>query len=115
MATLLHNPRCSKSRQAKALLEEAGVDFTVREYLKDPLGAAELADLHARLGRPVAEWTRFGEDEAKDAGVTKASSDAELLAAMAAHPKLMERPILIAGDGAVVGRPPENVVALATG
>ncbi len=109
MATLLHNPRCSKSRAARALLEDAGVEFDVREYLKQPLSAVELQDLHAKLGRPVAEWTRFAEAEAKDAGVSKGSGDAALLAAMAAHPKLMERPILIVGDRAIVGRPPEAI------
>ncbi len=112
MTTLLHNPRCSKSRAAKALLEEAGVQFDVREYLKEPLTAAELADLHAALGRAVAEWTRFGEAEAKEAGIAKDSTDEELLDAMAAHPKLMERPILIVADRAVVGRPPEDVLGL---
>jgi arsenate reductase len=105
---LLHNPRCSKSRAARALLEERGVAFRERRYLEDPLSPAELAELAERLGPPRA-WARRGEPAwtlAGDAG------DAEILAAMAAHPVLVERPILVRGRRAVVGRPPERVLEL---
>jgi len=107
--TLLHNPRCSKSRQALALLEAAGVGVEVRRYLDEPLDRAELEALRAKLGGAVLDWTRVKEAAFKDAGLTRASQDAEVLDAMAAHPILMERPVAILGDRAVVGRPPERV------
>jgi len=118
---LLHNPRCSKSRAARALLEERGVAFVERRYLEDPLSPAELAELAARLGRPPREWARRGEPDwtlDDDAGGRarsawpSESSDAEILAAMAAHPVLIERPILVRGKRAIVGRPPERVLEL---
>jgi arsenate reductase len=109
---LLHNPRCSKSRAAKALLEERGARFAERRYLEDPLSRAELAELRARLGRPVAEWTRRGEAAFAEAGLAAGASDEALLDALAAHPVLLERPILLRGLRAVVGRPPERVLEL---
>lgn len=110
--TLLHNPRCSKSRATKALLEERGVTFHERLYLEEPLTVQELRDLRTRLDRAPLEWTRRGESAFADAGLSADSSDAEVLAAMTAHPILMERPILVVGDAARVGRPPEDVLAL---
>lgn len=101
--TLLHNPRCSKSRAALAMLEAQKARFTVREYLKEPLSLDELRILKKRLGRPAAEWLRWGQDEA--AGLSKTAGDMALMEAMAAHPILIERPILIKGDKALVGRP----------
>ncbi len=109
---LLHNPRCSKSRAARALLEERGATFTERRYLDDPLSRQELAELRKRLGREPAEWVRKGEDAFAAAGLSADSGEEALLDAMAAHPILMERPIAIAGSRAVVGRPPENVLDL---
>lgn len=106
---VLHNPRCSKSRAALALLEQSGVAFDVRRYLDEPLGAAELRDLARRLGRPPAEWVRRGEPAWREAGLGPSSTAEQLLAAIAAHPILLERPIAIRGKRAVVGRPPENV------
>lgn len=106
---LLHNPRCSKSRAARALLEERGVAFAERRYLEDPLSPAELTDLGRRLGRPAREWARRGEP---DWTLGDRAGDAEVLAAMAAHPVLIERPILVRGPRAVVGRPPERVLDL---
>ena len=106
---LLHNPRCSKSRAARELLVERGVAFTERRYLDDPLSREELADLARRLGRPPREWARRGEAAwtlPDDAG------DEEVLAAMAKHPILIERPIMVRGARAVVGRPPERVLEL---
>jgi arsenate reductase (glutaredoxin) len=101
--TLLHNPRCSKSRAALALLEERGIDHTVRKYLDEPLSADELRILRKRLGRKPAEWIRWNEDDAKP--LDRDAPEQELIQAMAAHPKLMERPILIRDDEALVGRP----------
>lgn len=109
---LLHNPRCSKSRQARQLLEERGVAFRERRYLEDPLSRAELEELRARLGRPAAEWTRTGESAFAEAGLTGAATDDALLDALATHPILIERPILVAASRAIVGRPPEGVLEL---
>lgn len=110
---LLHNPRCSKSRGAVALLQERGVPFDVREYLKEPLSLDELRILKKKLGREPAEWLRWGQDEVKQAGITKADAPMALLDAMAAQPILMERPILVGEDAAVVGRPsPEAILEL---
>lgn len=110
--TLLHNPRCSKSRAAKALLEERGVAFVERRYLDAPLSRTELATLHERLRRSPREWLRRGEASYAASGLDESASDDAILDAMAAHPELIERPILIAGDRAVVGRPPETLLEL---
>jgi len=109
---LLHNPRCSKSRQVKTLLEERGLEFTERRYLDEPLDADELHDLAGRLGCPLAEWTRSKEGAFSEAGLDAESSAEDLVAALAAHPILMERPILVRGGRARVGRPPEDVLEL---
>jgi arsenate reductase len=110
--TLIHNPRCSKSRAAKALLEERGVPFRERLYLDDPLTASELGELAKRLGTPCSEWVRRNESVYQEAGLGAGSTDKALLAAMARHPILIERPILIGRKCAVVGRPPERILAL---
>jgi len=112
---LLHNPRCSKSRETKALLESRGVAFEERCYLDEPLDRAELRDLAARLGKPIGEWVRRKEAAFAEAGLDAGSSDDALLDAVAAHPILMERPILVRGARAKVGRPPEDVLALLDG
>ena len=109
---LLHNPRCSKSRAARTLLEERGARFELRLYLDDPLSKAELAELRRRLGRPARDWVRRGESAFAAAGLGKDSDDGSVLAAIAGHPELLERPILVRGDRAVVGRPPEQVLEL---
>jgi arsenate reductase (glutaredoxin) len=109
---LLHNPRCSKSRAARALLEERGAHFEERRYLEQPLDRAELEDLRARLGRPPGEWVRRGEADFREAGLDASASDAALLDAMARRPILIERPILVRGRRAVVGRPPESLLEL---
>lgn len=111
--TLLHNPRCSKSRAARALLEERGVAFVERRYLEEPLRRDELDELQARLGASPRDWVRKGEPAFKKAGLDATSGDAAILAAMVAHPELIERPILIAAEEAVVGRPPERVLEIA--
>ncbi|AYF90494.1 arsenate reductase (glutaredoxin) [Pseudomonas sp. JS3066] len=111
--TLYHNPRCSKSRGALELLEARGLAPTIVRYLETPPNAAELRDLLAKLGLSARQLLRTGEDEYKALGLDDASlSEAQLIAAMATHPKLIERPILIAGDKAVVGRPPEKVLEI---
>lgn len=113
MITLWHNPRCSKSRQALALLQDAGADVTIRRYLEDAPTLAELQALHAALGQPpVIDMMRPTEPEFKAAGLSKSKDDAVLLQAMAHHPKLIERPVAIKDDQAIIGRPPENVLQL---
>lgn len=109
---LLHNPNCSKSRAVHALLTEKGADFQIRTYLDSPLNAAELVALEERLERPVAEWIRPRESAWAEAGATPAGSRDEILAALEAHPILMERPIVVRGARARVGRPPESVLEL---
>ena len=111
---IYHNPRCTKSRQTLSLLEDAGVKAQVIHYLDTPPSATELAELVKALGFSSArELLRKGEDEYKALQLGKPDlTEAQLLAAMAAHPKLIERPIVIKGKKAVLGRPPENVQAL---
>jgi arsenate reductase len=111
--TLYHNPRCSKSRSALELLEERGLKPTVVRYLETPPSADELKQLLARLGISPRQLLRSGEDEYKTLNLADpAITDAELINAMVAHPRLIERPILVAGDVAVIGRPPEKVLEI---
>ena len=109
---LLHNPKCSKSRAALALLEERDVSFEVRPYLDEPLDAEELRGLGARLGRPVSEWVRRKESAFAAAGCSASSPEDALIAAVVANPILLERPILVRGRRAAIGRPPEDILAL---
>ena len=110
--TLWHNPRCSKSRAALKLLEEAGARVTVRRYLEDAPTRAELETLHRALDRPAIDMIRTGEPAFRAAGLSKSSDDAALCQAMADHPILIERPVAIRGTRAVIGRPPEAVLTL---
>jgi len=111
--TLYHNPRCSKSRQTLQLLEENGVTPTVIEYLKTPPSAEELDTLLIQLNLQPRELMRTKEAEYKENQLDDTSLTREqLIAAMIATPKLIERPIAIADGKAVIGRPPENVLTL---
>ena len=111
--TLYHNPRCSKSRGALELLQARGLAPNVVRYLETPLDAAQLEALLGKLGISARQLLRTGEDEYKTLNLADASlSEAQLIAAIAAHPKLMERPILATADKAVIGRPPENILEL---
>ncbi len=111
--TLYHNPRCSKSRAALELLEQRGLAPTVVRYLETPLDAAQLRSLLAKLGIGARQLLRTGEDEYKDLGLADSSlGEEQLIAAIAQHPKLMERPVLEAGDRAIIGRPPEKVLEI---
>ncbi|MBD9463657.1 arsenate reductase (glutaredoxin) [Pseudomonas sp. Pdm06] len=111
--TLYHNTRCSKSRGALELLEARGLTPTVVRYLETPLDAAQLERLLGKLGITARQLLRTGEDEYKDLNLADESlSQAQLIAAIAAHPKLMERPILEAGEKAVIGRPPEKILEI---
>ncbi len=107
---ILHNPRCSKSRQALALIEQAGVEPEVVLYLETPPAADELDEILSKLGLEPMELVRRGEEIYKELGLGgRELSRQELIDLMVAHPKLIERPIVIAGERAVLGRPPENV------
>ncbi|MBV7561962.1 arsenate reductase (glutaredoxin) [Pseudomonas sp. sia0905] len=111
--TLYHNPRCSKSRAALQLLEERGLQPTVVLYLDTPPSAAQLREVLNKLGMPARQLLRSGEDEYRELNLADSTLDEDaLIAAMVAHPRLIERPILIAGDRAVIGRPPENILEL---
>jgi arsenate reductase len=111
--TLYHNPNCSKSRGALAILEDRGIDFDVVEYLKEPLSSDQVAGLLARLDADPAELVRndahFKELGLDAADYRTAESVAELLAE---HPGLMQRPVVVRGDRAVIGRPPELIEEL---
>lgn len=111
--TLYHNPRCSKSRGALELLQARGLAPTVVRYLETPLDAAQLERLLGKLGIDARQLLRTGEDEYKTLNLADGSlSQAQLIAAIAAHPKLMERPILEVGDKAVIGRPAEKILEI---
>lgn len=113
MSTFYHNPRCSKSREALQLLRDKGVEPEVVLYLETPPDAAELQALLKKLKLKPRELMRQKEPEYKELGLDDASlSDAELIAALARCPKLIERPILIKGSKAIIGRPPELVLEI---
>lgn len=109
---IYHNPRCSKSRATLALLQEHGIEPEIILYLERPPAQAALKRLLAKLGISAAQLVRRGEAEYKDLGLGAGSSETSLLKAMASHPRLIERPIVVRGERAVLGRPPENVLAL---
>lgn len=109
MTTIWHNPRCSKSRQTLALIEDKS-PVTVRKYLEDAPNEAEIRDVLAMLDVSALQMMRKGEAEFKARGLGKDSSEDELIAAMVAVPKLIERPIVIANGQARIGRPPESVL-----
>lgn len=111
--TIFHNPRCSKSRATLALLQERGIQPDIRLYLENPPDAAELRDLLDRLRLQPRDLIRKGEQEFREQGLGDPGlSDEQLIAAMAAAPKLIERPIVIADGKAALGRPPESVLEI---
>ncbi|MGH8159532.1 MAG: arsenate reductase (glutaredoxin) [Rhodanobacter sp.] len=113
MVRIYHNSRCSKSRATLALLEERGSAVEVINYLDTPPNAAELGMLLKQLGMRPRELLRTGEAEYQSLGLDDpALDDAALIAAMVAHPKLIERPIVVANGKAAIGRPPEAVLAI---
>lgn len=112
LCIIYHNPRCRKSRAALALLEERGVRPQVVEYLKTPPTAAELKTLLGKLKMKPAELLRKGEDEYRRKIAGKNLTDAQLIAIMVENPVLIERPIVVVGERAVLGRPPDNVLSL---
>ena len=110
--TIWHNPRCSKSRNAVALLEEKGVEAEVVKYLDTPPSKEELADLLKMLDIPARELMRTKEDIYKSLDLKNENDEGKLIEAMAANPKLIERPIVIKDGKAAIGRPIENIIEL---
>jgi len=107
-----HNPRCSKSRAAAALLEEKGVDAEVVKYLDNPPTKEELKEMLKMLAISARELMRTKEDIYKELDLKNENDEEKLIDAMAANPKLIERPIVIKDNKAVIGRPIENIVEL---
>jgi arsenate reductase (glutaredoxin) len=113
MIRIYHNNRCSKSRNALALLEQHGKPFEVINYLETPPDEQELKTLLSQLGITARQLLRTGEDVYKELHLDDAALDDEaLVTAMAKHPRLIERPIVVADGKAVIGRPPEAVLAI---
>lgn len=111
--TLYHNPRCSKSRAALQLLEARGLQPTVLRYLDTPPSAVELQDLLRKLELSARQLLRIGEDDYQALNLADATlTEEQLIEAMATHPKLIERPILVVGARAMIGRPPEKILEL---
>lgn len=108
---IYHNPRCSKSRDTLKLIEATGLTPEIVLYLSDPPGRKELEKLLVQLGRKPSELARKGEKLFKELGLDTATEDA-ILAAMLAHPLLIERPIVVTSKGARLGRPPEAVTEI---
>lgn len=112
-AIIYHNPRCSKSRQTLALLEENNVNVTVFKYLESPMTADNIQQILSQLALSPRDIMRTKEAEYKEQGLQDgAKSDTALINAIIQTPKLLERPIVIANGKAAIGRPPENVLAI---
>lgn len=110
MRIFLHNPKCSKSRDALKLISKSGKSFTLRNYVQWPLDYNELVDLQEKLWMKAIEFTRTKEKEFLECNLTKDSTDVQILKAMSKHPKLMERPIVYDENKAVIWRPTENIL-----
>jgi arsenate reductase len=111
--TIYHNPRCSKSRQTLALIEEQGVTPKIVRYLETPPSAAELKRILKKLRLKPRDILRKGEDRYAELGLQDGGlGDDALIAAMVANPILIERPIVVSGDKAALGRPPESVLEI---
>jgi arsenate reductase len=110
--TIYHNPKCSKSRATLALLRERGIELRIVEYLKSPPTATELRAIVAMLGIRPEQLARKGEDVYRTQYAGRTLTDDQWIAAMIKDPILIERPVVVAGARAAIGRPPENVLAL---
>lgn len=111
--TLYHNPRCSKSRAALALLEERGIQATVVKYLDTPLNAQQITTLLSKLGLTARDIMRSGESIYKEMNLDNPElDDKQLIDAMVQAPILIQRPILVVGDKAAIGRPMDNLIEL---
>lgn len=108
---IYHNPRCSKSRQTLDILRDHGIQPTVVEYLNTPPAATELRRIVSLLGLRPKDLVRTKEDDFKNTAIDP-ENDSDVIALLAGNPRLLERPIVVAGDRAVIGRPPENVLGI---
>lgn len=104
---IYHNPRCSKSRQALAILTEGGAEVDIVAYLQAGLDEAELIDLQSKLGLELRAMMRTGEAAYKELGLKEEVDEAKLRAAIIANPILLERPLVVSDKTAVICRPPE--------
>jgi arsenate reductase len=109
---IYHNPRCSKSREGLAILQTAKVDFEIIDYIKNPLSFEDLQEVLEKLGIPAIALVRKNETVWKEKFKGKTLSEEEVIEAMVAYPKLIERPIVIKENSAVIGRPPEKIKSL---
>lgn len=109
---IYHNPRCRKSRETLAIIQEKGADPEIIEYLVNTPTKAELKSIIHKLGIKPYDLLRRGEDDFKSNFKGKDLSDDQWIDAMVAYPKLIERPIVVSGDRAVIGRPPEKVLEI---
>ncbi|MEM6717714.1 MAG: arsenate reductase (glutaredoxin) [Bacteroidota bacterium] len=109
MLKIYHNPRCRKSREGLAILENSGKDFEIVKYLDDPLSVDELTEIINLLGIAPLDLVRKNEKIWKENFKGKDLTDSEIIQAMVDHPKLIERPIVIHDGKAVIGRPPEDI------
>ncbi|PHQ30204.1 arsenate reductase (glutaredoxin) [Leeuwenhoekiella nanhaiensis] len=112
MLKIYHNPRCRKSREGLAILEESGQDFEIVKYLDTPPSYLELAAILGKLNLKPIELVRKNEAIWKEQFKGKELSDEEIIQAMVDHPKLIERPIVVKNNEAVLGRPPESISKL---
>jgi arsenate reductase len=110
--TVYHNSRCMKSRNALAILDEKNIAYDFIEYLKTPLSATDIELLLKKLKLTALELMRKGEDEFKEHVQGKTLSETQLIATIVKYPKLLERPIVVRGDKAIIARPPERVLEL---
>lgn len=110
--TIWHNPRCSKSRQTLELLRNRGIEPRVVEYLKTPPSSAEIRRVLGLMGKSAHELIRTGESAYRDEGLSRQSNEEALIEAMFHHPILIERPVVITDNTAIVGRPPEAVLVI---
>ena len=108
-----HNPRCSKSRQSLALIEDQGIEPTIVQYLEDPPSEKELQRVLSLLGMAPRDLMRRKDEIYKELGLQDESlSEKQLIAAMAKNPRVIERPVVINGDRAAMGRPPEAILEI---
>lgn len=113
MVTIYHNPRCSKSRKTLELLRERGIAPQIVHYLDDPPDVQTLREITSLLGCPIGQIVRRGEQAFRDLGLDTGNvTDGDLLQAVSENPILLERPVVINGDRAAVGRPPENILQI---
>ena len=112
MVQIWHNPRCSKSRASLELVEDSGQEMQIYKYLDESLSISDIQDVLTKLGMGAKELMRSGEDIYKELNIKEIDDEATLVELMSKNPKLIERPIIIKGDKAVIGRPIENTIEL---